>query len=234
MQIFYFINHFIGSIPLGTLYPLYFSTAITISTSLILAGVFCFKRLRGLKWSSVAICFISLYILLAVKIYCDFLLDTPPNLDVMPFSLILLCISVIEYGVILYLQPTKRELLPSEKRLIDQLLNEYDVLEDSALRDNFSQNPFRRIEYLSTQKGLDEKSFNDFNLNPSFVQNYVDKLLDKRLSSEDNEELTDIAKALEKYKLRNLSDFERNDFSTKLQRLLKLTAKYDTEDFDII
>ena len=156
----------------------------------------------------------------------------PPNIIVSPLCLTLLSISLIEYIICLILKYDKNEVSSYEKRLIDRFLTSDDAFEESLLNDTFSKNPFRRVEILSTQKGFTNQENCDFNINPSFIKSYLNKLLDKPLSDNDLKDVQEINTALEKYYYKNLSDYERDDFSTKLQKLLKLTAKYDTIDFD--
>ena len=176
---------------------------------------------------------LALISLTTAKIFCDFICGKTPNLFGLAAALLILPIIFILCSILLTLNPNTTTLYNGEKRLIRKLLKEEEPYESLLDNDYFSDNPFKRIEYLPTQKGFSEQGFSDFNLNPSHVEKYVSNLLKKDLSLEDKQQANEIYNTLQKYKLKNLSDFERDDFSTNLQKLLKLTAKYDKSNFDL-
>lgn len=223
----------IAKVPLGKNYALICTALVALLLCLLTAICIILKtkkRMLKLVALSVSACTFSL---LLFKITCDFLFGVSINVYSTSFSIVILPVIIAECIVIFNLKENKSLLSNSEKQLIDRLLSQNEVEESLLNEIGFSRNPFRRAEYLETEKGFNPPGFYDFNLNPACVKGYVDSLLTKELSNEDRQEVTEIENALEKYKLKKLSDFERDDFSTKLQRLLKLTAKYDRANFDV-
>lgn len=234
MNIFSLFNNLILSLQLGRFYLFYFSLALSVLNACFLLILVIAKNLRSINKSLLGFLELGLVFLALAKATCDGLNGRYIDLNSLPLSLFILFLSNVEYCVILVLKERQSELSLADKRLIDELLNQNEDLGDSVLQSALSQNPFRRIEYLATQKGLEKNERSDFNLNPSCIKSYIENLLKKPLNEADKIEVLEINKALEKYRLKNLSNFERDDFSTKLQRLLKLTAKYDTANFDLI
>ncbi len=232
MQIIDSLNSFIANIPLGSYYHLYFSVGLFIvnAASAILAVFFtAVRRINKTVWGITQVCAL---LLVYAKAYCDAALKAPPNEKLVPFCILLTTASAAFYCAFTMLKSSKLKVTQAEKRLIDRLLCEEEDFEDSAIKDCFSQNPFRRVEVLQTQKGFDQEPSFDFNINPSYIKLYLCNLLKKPLNVVDKREVEEIKSSFESYSLKKLSNFERDDFSTKLQRLLKLTAKYDTANSD--
>lgn len=222
----------VAGVNLGKFYPLIIVAAITFLVWGFNFLLLAFKPLRRINKSLLLITSLFCLSFLTGKIFCDVFANNPLDKFCVCTSVLLLPLIFLGLGVSFIFTPQKDTLNSSEKQLIDRLLSE-EPLQKSLLADNaFSSNPFKRIERLSTTKGFDDPSFSDFNLNPSYVEGYARKLLEKDLSAEDRLIATKIFNAVQKYKLKNLSDYERDEFSTQLQKLIKLTAKYDKANID--
>ena len=55
---------------------------------------------------------------------------------------------------------------------------------------------------------------------------------EKPLNLDEEEFLRELELDLEKFSLKDLSNFDRFNFSAKLSRLVKIMAKYDNANFD--
>ena len=223
----------VASVNLGEFYLPIAATLIALLVWSFNILLLAFRPMR--KFSKPLALTITLFLisLATLKAFCDLIVGKTLNEFSVGFSLCLLPLTLLGLCVSFAFKPIKSTLSNSEKQLIDRFLCE-TTPEDSILSaDFFSANPFKRIENLATQKGFEDNAFNDFNLNPSYVEGCVNDLLKKDLSAKDRLAITQISNAVQKYKLKNLSDFERDDFSTNLQTLIKLTAKYDKANYDL-
>ncbi len=223
----------VASIELGEIYPFVFGIIITLlvwSFNLLLFAIAPLRKIDKILTLNITLFCISA---VASKVFCDIITNKSISEFCIVSSICLLPVIFLGLAISFAFKPSKSELNNHEKQLIDRLLNE-DTPAESILNDaTLSANPFRRIESLEVKKGFLSESFSDFNLNPSYVESCVCSLLEKDLSLEDRLTANQISKAVQKYKLKNLSNFERDDFSTNLQKLVKLTAKYDNADFDL-
>ena len=165
--------------------------------------------------------------------FCDFITGVAPNLYSIGAGVATLPFTLVGCILIFVIKRSINTLNNSEKQLIDSLLREDKPNKSLLSHGYFSENPYKRIERLNTQKGFLEPTFSDFNINPSYVENRASELLKKDLSLEDKLTAEQIFNSVQKYKLKNLSNFERDEFSTNLQKLIKLTAKYDKANFDL-
>ena len=190
---------------------------LQLATLILLTAIKQLRKVNRLTFVCITLALISLAI---TKTFCDFICGKTPNVFGLAVALAILPVIFVLCVIPLTLKPDKLPLYSGEKRLIRELLKDNEPYE-SLLNDNcFSDNPFKRIEYLATQKGFNEQGFSDFNINPSHVERCVNDLLKKDLSLEDRQQANEIYNAFLKYKLKNLSDFERDDFSTNLQKLI--------------
>ena len=223
----------VSALPFGEHFAL---IGMLVTLTIVLATFVLFalvKRFRRFD-KSIALCItLALISLTTLKVFCDYACGMPINKFSLALALAILPVIFVLAALLFTLKATNNSLYNSEKRLIDELLSKTVPCESLLNQVDFSQNPFKRVEYLKGQKGFYEHSFSDFNLNPSHVEKYINELLTKGLNNEDYQEVNQIYNSLQKYKLKNLSNFERNDFSTKLQTLIKLTAKYDNSNFDV-
>ena len=222
----------VANIPLGEYYPLIFTISLTVSVWSFAVLLITVRAVRKVNAYWVLTASLTILASVACKIFCDCIKHSPPNVFCVGASLALLPLTILGCAFCHVFSQTRKTLLSSEKRLIDRLLKEEEPEKSILNSDSFSKAPFKRVEYLNTQKGFSSQGFSDFNLNPSYVEKCILSLSEKELCPKDKFELEKISDALQKYKLKNLSDFERDDFSTNLQKLLKLTAKYDTANFD--
>ena len=233
MSLFEEFCFIVATVNLGEFYPPIFATLITLLVWSFNLLLLAFKPMR--KFSKPLALTITLFLisLVILKAFCDLIVGKRVNEFSIGFSLCLLPLAFLGLAISFAFKPTKNTLSNSEKQLIDRFLCSGSP-EDSLLSPNvFSSNPFKRIENLATQKGFEYNAFSDFNLNPSYVESCVNELLKKDLNAKDRLAVTQISNAVKKYKLKNLSDFERDDFSTNLQMLIKLTAKYDNANSDL-
>lgn len=224
----------VALVRLGNYYPIYFFLA-TLGVSLIFLCLLIFFKQLG-KLSKCIIIFLlpTAISVCSIKIICDYIYGNPPNVFAVAFAISILPVLFVILNVAILIKPKEKAIYNSEKQLIQRLLADEEPNDSLLTKEVFSNNPFKRIEYLTTQKGFFEYGFNDFSLNPSYIEKCINDLLNKPLTFDDKMEVEHVLDTVQKYKLKNLSNYERDVLSTNLQKLIKLTAKYDKANNDLL
>lgn len=102
-----------------------------------------------------------------------------------------------------------------------------DLPEKSNIPQAFAQNPFRRAEKLETYKMFWNDNGDLFEPNYSEILSYVEKIRKKHPDRTDEDELDKIELDIDRYHGREITDYERKNFSSKLSVLIKLLSKYE-------
>lgn len=233
MEICYDIFKFIASVNLGANYPVAL-TLFTSATALLatFTAVF-YKPLRNLDKTKILSALMALYFLCAAKMFCDYIFGFPISGSVITATLTLAAATLAEFCIFCSLKNRRKYKNKANNQLIGLDLPPNTNDTDSTFNDISQFNPFKRAEFLQTEKPFNE-SVLDFEINYSYLLKWVDELLLEKLDYDDEEFLKDFRNEIFKYALKKPSNFEINDFSAKLNVLVKLAAKYDKAEFDAV
>ena len=231
MEFFEFFASLVSCVYLGR-YMIFIPLSIFILLSIYFFTASLLKRLRQVSKVGIFSGIISIYFLIAFKYYCDFSYGKIIHLSDVAFGLFFAFLTFSELTAIAVVFDCQTDFC-ADKRLIDRLLTENESKISKYFTSSDSENPFKRIDYLPTRKGFDfTGEENDFSINFSYLRGCVNELFEKPLASDEEEFLHDLEMDLEKFSLKDLSNYDRFNFSTKLSRLVKIMAKYDNANFD--
>ena len=231
MEFFDFFVTAVSSIYLGR-YMIFIPLTVFILLSIYIFVASFIKGFRQIPKCGLFGGVISIYLLVAFKCCCDFSCDKYfPLLD-LAFGLFFTFLTFAELTAVAFIFDNQTDFY-ADKRLIEELLTENESKISKFFTCSDNENPFKRIDYIPTRKGFDFVSEeNDFSINFSYLKGCVDELFEKPLNLDEEEFLRELELDLEKFSLKDLSNFDRFNFSAKLSRLVKIMAKYDNANFD--
>ena len=218
------INDFLKlvyEIPLGVNYPAVFSFSVLVCLAVLTVLSLTVNAIRFNKGFVLALV-LALYFLCAFKIACDIYFKKPIKLDRLILALLFCALSLFHFIPLMLIKPRSSPKKAVNNRLIDKLSHENCYNRGSEI---FSSNPFRRVEFLNTARLGDVDEAPEFGINFSGVLTQTDRLKQKHLSEKDRCLIADIELQVEKFSREKMSDVEREQFSSNLNRLIKLSAK---------
>lgn len=216
---------FLNSVILPPFYPLIAPTFFCVSFFILLCAGAVFKRIRATTKSALNISAFSSYCLTLTKLSADVYAKNISDLTVR-CAISALALAAISFflAAVLTLQNSFCKLRErSKKKLPDDVLS--DDPSPSIVPQAFASNPFRRVEFLPTNKLWGEKESSG--LNYGEILAYCEKIKKKSPDVYETDELDKIETDVKKYSARSVNDYERQDFSDKLGYLIKLIAKYN-------
>lgn len=217
---------FVSSINLGNNYPLFITFSVCCLLSIFIVVSITTKLGQLIDKISVLIFTLITYALSLFKITCDLYCGINLRAESLIVALLFTAISFIEIFIYSLIAPTHYTSKNEDNRLIESLLNNLDD-NINNFKNAYSGNNFKRIEFLKTSKLKNTDYNSDYNLNFSAVISFVDKLKNYPLLVDERQLLTDIENFIGTHAYKKLSDLERENFSLKLGKLLRLSAKYD-------
>lgn len=231
MEFFQFFTNTVSSVYLGR-YMIYIPLSAFVLLSLYFFTTSFIKGLRKVPKCALFGGVISIYLLVAFKCCCDFSCGKHFSFLDLSIGLFFAFVTFLELTAITVIFDIKTDFC-ADKRLIEQLFMGDESKISKYFTSYDSENPFKRIDYLPTQKGFDHPSDNsEFSINFSYLTGCVNGLFDKPLTLDEEEFLHDLEMQLKNLPLKDLSNYDRYKFSAKLSRLVKIMAKYDNANFD--
>lgn len=216
---------FISSVNLTPVYPLVAPTFFCVSFFVLLCAGAIFRKIRAATKSAVTISAFSSYCLTLTKFAADALIGNLPLLTI-KCGIVAIALAAVSFflAAALTLQNSFCKLREKSR---NKLVGNYrsDNPSPSIIPQVFSDNPFRRAEYLPTAKLWGAE--NDFGLNYGEILSYCEKIKKKSPDVFETDELDKIELDVKKYSARAVNDCERKNFSDKLGYLVKLIAKYN-------
>lgn len=218
---------FIANVKIGQFYPLAVAISSCVSSIATLILSIFIKKLRNYDKTLLIVLTIISYLTCAFKIYCDVLKGKPINTEIICFSIFLCAVSFSLLSISVLLSNLKKMGKYTNNQLIDIFPNVNEPFKYSnTLEGELFKTPFKRIEYLKTDKMFSDLADNNFGINYSQILQFIAELKDKDLNEVEKEQLSNLECDVVKFAHVKSSDFERYEFSNKLSNLFKLMSKY--------
>jgi len=222
----FFIN-FIANLKIGQFYPLAVTISSCISSGATLVFSIFIKKVRNADKTILLVITIISYLTCAFKIYCDALKGKPINSEIICFSVFLCSVSFSFLSVSILLSNLNKSSKYTNNQLISKFSNINEPYKYSnTLEGELFKAPFKRIEYLKTDKMFSDSADNNFGINYSQILQFIEELKNKDINEIEKEQLLDLECDVIKFAHVKSSDFERYEFSNKLSNLFKLMSKY--------
>lgn len=216
---------FLNSINLTPVYPLIAPALFCVSFFILLCAGAIFRKIRAATKSAVTISAFSSYCLTLTKFSADALTG---NLSLLTIKsgIVALALAALSFILAAALTLQNSFCKMREKAKKKTPVNYFsDEPSPSIIPQAFAGNPFRRVEYLPTDKLWGAGK--NFGLNYSEILSYCEKIKKKSSDVYETDELDKIEADAKKYSARAVNDYERQNFSDKLGYLIKLIAKYN-------
>ena len=219
---------FLSSLKLPRFYPLIAPTVFCAAFLTLLIFGAIFKRIRSAAKSAFTISAFSSYLLTLSKIAAD-AASLKINADFINYCIAAVFLAGISFFLAALLTLQNLFCKKSSYRLKEEnpSVDISDDLKPSIITQAFASNPFKRVEYLPTERMWNDEEKEKYGLNLNEILSYCEKIKQRRPAPAETQELDEIESDVKKYALKKISDFERRDFSDKLGFLLKLISKYE-------
>ncbi len=123
-------------------------------------------------------------------------------------------------------------LLASQKAICKAIVKRREKAEKNAEKTiaeklfvPFESSPFKRAEYLPTEKMYGKKTA-DYCINPSEIKKYIARVRERSPEIEDEDDLDKLEIDLDRFSGRDMTDSERMILTDRISRLIKLMTKY--------
>lgn len=233
MDILIKLFNLIASVNVGDFYPLQLTLFTSGTTFVGIIVAYFYKPFRNVDKTKLLSAIFALYLLCAVKITCDYFFGLPLDGEIVIASLCFAFVTLVEFYTFCCLKNRRKHKKMTDNQLIDGY---YGNIKDNfnAVRQLSSpQNPFKRAEFLPTFKQAEDESA-EVEINYSYLLKWVNKIYEYPLDLDETNLLKDFEFDVKKYSLKKPSNYEINDFSTKLNKIIKIASKYDGVKFDAV